>query len=61
MKREYTYETGIACDPNKRDSAEEDDDDLPLAAGGSEYAAANAANSNKNKARKPAPQSAYRN
>lgn len=24
MKREYSYETGIACDPNKRD--QEDDD-----------------------------------
>lgn len=24
MKREYTYETGIACDPNKRDSQEDE-------------------------------------
>lgn len=55
MKREYTYETGIVCDPNKRDAAEEeDDDDLP-AAGRLEYAA----DAGKNKARKPS--SAYRN
>ena len=25
LKREYSYETGIACDPNKRDQEEQDE------------------------------------
>lgn len=69
MKREYTYETGILCDPNKKD-LDEDDDELP---GGSyidyqenamvfpngERVSLNAFNNNK--ARKPSGQPIYRN
>lgn len=29
MKREYNYETGIACDPNKRDLEEPEEDEEP--------------------------------
>ncbi|KAJ6636442.1 hypothetical protein Bhyg_15032 [Pseudolycoriella hygida] len=68
MKREYTYETGILCDPNKKDL--EDDEELP---GGSyidyqENAMVfpngdriNLSTLAKNKARKPAGQAIYRN
>lgn len=56
MKREYTYETGIVCDPNKRDVDEEEirssnDEDDRLQIG----------NLNKNKPRKQAVPSGYRN
>lgn len=68
MKREYTYETGIQCDPNKKDS--EEDDELP---GGSyiDYQENAMVFPNgervslsalaKNKARKPSGQPIYRN
>lgn len=56
MKREYTYETGIACDPNKRDAAA-DDDDEELAEGARIPIIGN---QSVNKARKPA-NAAYRN
>lgn len=29
LKREYNYETGILCDPNKRDQEEDDVEDGP--------------------------------
>lgn len=28
LKREYTYETGIQCDPNKRDLEEQEEEDV---------------------------------
>lgn len=68
MKREYTYETGIQCDPNKKD--QEDDDELP---GGSyiDYQEnamvfpsgqrVNLDSFSKNRARKPSGQPIYRN
>lgn len=69
MKREYTYETGIQCDPNKKD-LEEDDDESP---GGSyvDYQEKTMVLPNgqrisvsslpQNKARKPTGQPIYRN
>lgn len=65
MKREYTYETGIQCDPNKKDL--EEDDELP----GVDYQENSMVFPNgerislsalaKNKARKPSGQPIYRN
>ncbi|XP_037036206.1 AP2-associated protein kinase 1 [Bradysia coprophila] len=65
MKREYTYETGIQCDPNKRDL--EEDDELPgvdyqenamVFPNGERISLSALA---KNKARKPSGQPIYRN
>lgn len=55
MKREYTYETGIACDPNKRDTEE---DDIQNA---NEEDRIQLGNLSKNKPRKQAIPSGYRN
>lgn len=64
MKREYTYETGIACDPNKKNSEEDDIADGYIDYQNQEMVLANGdridlSNIGKNKGRKPA--AGYRN
>lgn len=67
MKREYTYETGIACDPNKKNSEEDDIADGYIDYQNQEMVLANGdridlSNIGKNKGRKPAGVNAgYRN
>lgn len=67
MKREYTYETGIACDPNKKNSEEDEIADGYIDYQNQEMVLANGdridlGNLGKNKGRKPqATASGYRN
>lgn len=58
MKREYTYETGIACDPNRKNSEEDDIADGYIDYQNQEMVLANGdridlSNIGKNKGRKP--------
>lgn len=59
MKREYTYETGIACDPNKKNSEEDEIADGYIDYQNQEMVLANGdridlGGIGKNKARRPA-------